>query len=154
MIAIRPCKGTESDTILDIYNRSVREIAARDYTPAQIAAWAPEHGDMRAFAARLLAKPTFIAEIDGRAAGFCDLEDDGHIDLFFVHPDFQRCGVGRALLAHIEARAKQIGLARLYAEVSITARPFFERYGFRVLAKQTVEIRGQSLRNYRMEKLF
>ncbi len=154
MIAVRPYNGTESRTILDIYNRSVREIAARDYTPAQIAAWAPEHRDIQAFAARLLSKPTIIAEIDGRAAGFCDLEDDGHIDLFFVHLDFQRCGVGRALLAHIEVRAKQIRLARLYAEVSITARPFFERYGFRVLAEQTVEIRGQSLRNCRMEKLF
>lgn len=152
MIAVRPYDGAESETLLNIFTRSVREIASRDYSPAQIAAWAPETCDLQAFAARLAAKSTFIAEAEGCAAGFCDLEDDGHIDLFFVHPDFQGRGVGWALMAHIQSRARSMGLSRLYAEVSITARPFFERSGFQVLAEQTVEVRGQTFRNYRMEK--
>ena len=38
------------------------------------------------------------------------------------------------------------------ARASVTARPFFERHGFRVIAPQTVAKRGQSLLNFRMDK--
>ena len=40
----------------------------------------------------------------------------------------------------------------MYAEASITARPAFESQGFTVIAAQTVERRGESFTNYRMEK--
>ena len=45
------------------------------------------------------------------------------------------------------------GITRFYSEVSITARPFYEKFGFKVAKEQTVEIRGQKLRNFVMEKL-
>ncbi|MBY5766076.1 hypothetical protein HFO06_23700 [Rhizobium leguminosarum] len=41
-----------------------------------------------------------------------------------------------------------------WAEASQTARPFFERKGFRVITKQIVEKRGQTLENFLMEKLY
>lgn len=152
MITIRLYRAEDCDTVLDIFDRSIREVTARDYSPAQIAAWAHEDRDRAAFAAKHASRPTFIAELDGTPAGFSDLEADGHIDFLFVHPDFQRRGVGRAMLAHGEALARRQGLARLYAEVSITARPLFETCGFVVLASQTVEHRSQTFLNYRMEK--
>ena len=40
----------------------------------------------------------------------------------------------------------------LYSEVSITARPFFERMGFKVIKHQEVEVKGQHLTNYVMKK--
>ncbi|HTX06424.1 MAG TPA: GNAT family N-acetyltransferase, partial [Steroidobacteraceae bacterium] len=87
-----------------------------------------------------------------RIAGFSDLEADGHIDLLYVHPDFQRRGVARALLEHIESAARERSLLRLYTEASITARPVFEARGFRVIAPRTVTVGGESMINYRMEK--
>jgi putative acetyltransferase len=44
------------------------------------------------------------------------------------------------------------GIRHVRSEVSITARPFFESIGFRVLRQQVVERRGVSLRNFRMER--
>ncbi len=41
---------------------------------------------------------------------------------------------------------------RLHTEASITARPFFERCGFLLVAEQTVALRGQQFVNFRMEK--
>ena len=152
IIAIRPYRASDCDTVLDIFNRSIREVACRDYSPAQVAAWAHEDRDMAAFAAKHASRPIFIAEVDGAAAGFSDLATDGLIDFLFVHPDFQRRGVGRALLAHVEALARRQAMARLYAEVSITARPLFEACGFGVRAIQSVEHHGQAFTNYRMEK--
>jgi len=45
------------------------------------------------------------------------------------------------------------GLDRLYSEVSITAQPFYEHLGFRVVANKSVEMKGQVLTYFLMEKL-
>jgi putative acetyltransferase len=70
----------------------------------------------------------------------------------YVHPDFKGRGVANALMAKVEEAAAEQKLGRLYTEASITAKPFFEKKGFRVIAPQTVHVRGQDLVNYRMEK--
>jgi GNAT superfamily N-acetyltransferase len=38
--------------------------------------------------------------------------------MLYVHPDFQRRGVARALLTHIERLARTLGMDRLYTEAS------------------------------------
>jgi putative acetyltransferase len=152
-MVIREFAPDDCETLATIYRRSIREVAVKDYTPAQIIAWAPDVLDMEKFAAKLVSRPTFVAEIGDIVAGFTDLEPDGHIDLFFMNPDFRRRGVARALLEHVIARAQEQKLPRLYAEVSRTARTFFEMYGFVVLEAQEVEVRGQTLENFRMERL-
>ncbi len=48
--------------------------------------------------------------------------------------------------------AIQKEIKRIFAEVSITARPFFEKQGFTVAEEQTVVLRGVKLINYKMEK--
>lgn len=45
-------------------------------------------------------------------------------------------------------------MPRIYAEVSITARPFFASKGFQVIKQQTVRIHGVELTNFVMEKSF
>jgi hypothetical protein len=52
----------------------------------------------------------------------------------------------------VETAARDGGLGRIFTEAGITARPVFERHGFRVTAEQSVECRGQWLTNYRMER--
>ena len=56
------------------------------------------------------------------------------------------------LLKAIEREAVTLGLPRLYAEVSITAKDFFLRKGFTLDAERIVEIRGEQLTNYAMAK--
>jgi putative acetyltransferase len=153
MIQIRDYQASDCEALAGIFTRAVRQIARRDYSPAQIAAWAPQTHDMDAFGARRIARPTFVAEYKKQVAGFTDLDGEGHIDMFYVDPDFQRRGVGSAMLRFVTERAQAERCKRLFGEVSITARPVFERHGFKVLAYQTVETNGQALGNYRMEKL-
>ncbi|GAD59364.1 putative acetyltransferase [Brevundimonas abyssalis TAR-001] len=152
VVSIRPYTPDDLDTLIALFNGAVRRVAGRDYTPAQIAAWAPGTPDRAAWAARLLGRPTLVAEIEGVIAGFSDLEPDGHIDMLFVDADHQGRGVAGALLDRIETMAREQGLARLFTEASITARPVFEHRGFHVVAAQDVALRGQTLRNYRMAK--
>jgi putative acetyltransferase len=135
-----------------VFRAAVRVTARTDYSEAQVRAWAPDEIDEGAWATARAKARTLVAERDGAPVGFIDLEPDGHIDMLFVHPAEQRRGTAAALLGRVEAAAREAGIARLYTEASITARGFFERRGFRVVAPQTVELRGQRFLNYRMAK--
>jgi putative acetyltransferase len=106
---------------------SMRRVNARDYSPMQVEAWAPEESAIDAWPARLAGRRVVVA-VDDRdeAIGFGDLGPDGHIDQFCVHADPQRRGVGR---------------------------PFFGAHGFVVDAEQTVTARGVAFPNFRMSRL-
>lgn len=151
-ITIRPYAPTDVFGLTSLFRASVQAIASRDYTAAQIRAWASCITDEVQFGRRCEIRSTWVAEVKDRIAGFSDLEPDGHIDMLYVHPDFQRRGVARTLLERIEEAAHTIGLRRLYTEASITARPVFETMGFRTIVPQTVTVRGESIVNYRMER--
>jgi putative acetyltransferase len=151
-IVIRPYAAADAAKLLELFHAAVRAIPPSDYSQSQLTAWAPEDMDVARFAQRCAEKSTWVAECGGDIAGFSDLEADGHVDMLYVHPGFQRRGVARALLAHIEGLARDRGLVHLYTEASITARPVFAAQGFRVIAAQTVTRRGASLTNHRMEK--
>jgi putative acetyltransferase len=151
-ITIRPYEATDASSVTRLFRASVRGIASRDYTASQIKAWAPDVIDEEQFGKRCEGKSTWVAEVEGCVAGFSDLEPDGHVDMLYVHPDYQRRGIARALLEHVERTAREIGLRRLYTEASITARPAFEAMGFRCIVPQSVTVRGESMTNYRMEK--
>jgi putative acetyltransferase len=149
-ISIRNYQPEDLEAVIVIFQTAVREIASRDYDPAQIRAWAVVDRD--AWAHRRLSRPTWLAVIDQLPVGFTDLESTGHLDMMFVHPAHQRIGVATLLLRTVEAAARVKGFARLFTEASITARPFFAKRGFVLLASQRVEKRGQMPTNFRMEK--
>jgi putative acetyltransferase len=152
MISIRPIRDGEREVLATIFMRAVHEIACRDYNAAQLQAWAP--GDVACFIARHRTSDAIIADINGTIAGFSTLNADGYIDMLYVSPDFQRRGAARALLDHIEANARKIGIARLHVRASLTARPVFERHEFQIVEPLIVELAGQKFQTYIMEKLF
>lgn len=149
-LIVRRYLPSDLDAVIAIYQSAIREVSAKDYTPEQIAAWSD--ADRDDWAPHRLSRPAWIAEIDGGPAGFTDLEDDGHLDMMFVHGRFQGRGVATALLRQAEAAARQSGLTRIFTEASITARPFFLSRGFELVAEQVVECKGQWLTNFRMHK--
>jgi putative acetyltransferase len=149
---IRDYKADDLKAVLSIFSRSVREIASRDYSPAQIAAWAPASIDFRAWSNRLASGGTFVYERNGKIVGFTRADASGCIDLLYVHPECQRQGIARALLERVASWTLNQGAHRLTADVSITARPFFEAAGFRTVTSQTVERGGITLHNFQMEQ--
>jgi putative acetyltransferase len=147
---IRRYEATDLDAVIGVFLRSIREVASHDYDAGQIDAWA--QADRAVWSRRRLDRPTWVAVIDETVAGFSDLECSGHIDMVFVHPEYLRMGVAAALLHEVERAARHQRLAALDTDASITARPFFEAQGFRVVRPQVVALRGQQLTNFRMEK--
>lgn len=151
-VALRPYAPSDLDAIIEVFMSSVRKVAARDYTADQLAAWAPDAIDRERWARRRENRETWVATVDDAVAGFTDLEPDGHLDMLFVDADHQGMGLAARLVAAVEASACARGLLRIFTEASLTARPFFERRGFVVLAAQEIALGDQVLCNFRMEK--
>jgi putative acetyltransferase len=84
--------------------------------------------------------------------GFSSLEEDGELDMMYVHKDYQGQGIASLLIQQIYKKAAELGLSRLTAYVSITARPFFEKQGFKVMETQQVQLGEVTLTNYEMIK--
>jgi N-acetylglutamate synthase and related acetyltransferases len=150
MIGIRPYTPNDLDTVIEIFRRAILETASKDYNEAQIQAWAQV--DRNRWQIHRQSRPTWLAFFNDQAAGFTDLEPDGHLDMLFVHPLYQGRGVATALIRTVEAAAREQHLQRIFTEASITAKPFFEKQGFTLVTDQWVEVRGQRLQNFKMEK--
>ncbi|NJL20844.1 MAG: GNAT family N-acetyltransferase [Leptolyngbyaceae cyanobacterium SM1_3_5] len=150
---IRPYASADLDALRQLFQETVLAINRRDYTQAQVEAWASSANDRSRWVDRLAAHHfVAVAEIDSQIVGFAELEASGHIDCFYCHKDFQNQGIGTQLLDRLEAEARSIHLPQLFTEASITAKPFFERRGFQVVRSQQVERLGQIFTNFQMTK--
>jgi putative acetyltransferase len=152
-LTLRRWRPGDEAALWQLKYRTIHTINRADYSAEQCAAWAPDDLDPQAWQQRVVGMDPFVVELDGELAGFADLQADGYIDHFFCAAERQGCGVGRALMNHIHQQAQAQGLRRLYAQVSLTARPFFEHAGFVVVSEQQLLVRGGvALKNFGMEK--
>lgn len=151
-ITFRPYRPADAPQLLALFRDTIRRVNSRDYPPDQIRAWASDDIDPIAWANRFDGRFVVVAAEGDRPVGFAELKADGHIDRLYVSADHQGRGVATRLLADLVAEARRMGLARLFVEASVTARPFFAARGFVTLAEQTVACRGAHLVNYRMER--
>lgn len=149
---IRPFRPGDASALRAVFYSSVHQLARLDYSAAQLHAWAPSEYDAVQWAERLRANQPFVAEVDGAIAGFADVQPSGYIDQFFVAGDWAGRGVARTLMAQIHHTAAQARMSRLWAQVSLSAEPFFRRSGFVLEARQQVTVRGVVLANARMGK--
>jgi putative acetyltransferase len=153
VVTLRPYRTDDAAALLALFQDTIRRVNSRDYAPNQIAAWASDDLDVAGWSSRFEGRFVPVAEENGRPVGFAELEPTGHIDRMYVSADHQGRGIGRLLLSAVVAEARRAGMVRLFAEVSTTARPFFEANGFVVLAPQVVTVRGVDFVNYRMERV-
>lgn len=151
---VRRYKDADLESVATLFTETVRHINLRDYSPEQVAAWAPQPPDFLHWRKRVRDLTLWVAESDNQIVGFCGLGADGYIDLFYTHHHFQRRGIARCLYQHLEIEARRRGARRLFTDASLTARPFFASLGFRTLHEQQVKFRGVFFQNYAMEKLW
>ena len=146
---LRLYRSEDCPTLAQLFYDTVHTVNARDYTPEQLDAWADGHVDLDAWNTSFLAHHTLVAEEGGVILGFADMDGNGYLDRLYVHRDHQGRGVASALCSALEAACPA---AVFTTHASLTARPFFEGRGYRVLRRQTVIRRGVALDNYIMEK--
>lgn len=151
---IRPFQRSDATELASLFFNTIRTVNAKDYNPEQLRAWAPnlESWDMDRWRDSFSGKHVFLAEVNGRLAGFGELEPNGHIDRFYISKDHVGQGVGRFIYAALEEKARLLKLKQLFVEASITAKPFFERMGYVVQKEQVVRRNEVDFINFVMTK--
>jgi putative acetyltransferase len=155
---IRRYQRGEEGAIWEVYFEATHRSIGRDYHADLVERWAPrDRGDKDKdeWAERLREKNPFVAIEGGRIVGMAEIEGDGtegFVDYFYVHPDWQGKGIGKALLARLEGEAVNVGAKVIFADVSVTAKGFFLEQGFVVTEAKANVILGHPAPNFRMEK--
>lgn len=150
---IRQATTDDVNEIKDLYYNSIVSVAARNYNPEQITAWASTANKPEAFVSRIKEQVFLVAENEiNKIIGFASLSKNGYLDLLYTHKNFQRQGVATALLKEILAAASALRIRLISTEASITAKPFFEKNGFTLVTQQTVFINKIALTNFKMQK--
>ena len=150
MITIRKFKIGDEDGMWNVFYSSIHQVCSSNYTDEQIQAWAPDDLDPSIWVSKMQSIKPFVAVLGEKIIGYADLQNDGKIDHFFVHGDHQAQGVGSSLMTNIIENG--VNKDKLYSEVSHTAKPFFEKCGFKVIKVQQVNMRGVELTNNIMER--
>ncbi len=153
MINIRKYKESDAPALWTIFYHTIRNVNIHDYSKAQVEAWAPDEFVPEIWQQKMNFILPFVAEIESDIVGYADLQENGLIDHFFCHYKYQGKGIGRSLMEHVINIGQLMGISKLYSEVSITARPFYEKFGFKVVKEQIVAVHGQKLCNFVMERL-
>ena len=148
-IEIRKSQPFDIKEIVELFYDTVHTVNAKDYTEKQLAVWAKKEIDLAAWNKSLLAHHSYVAEIGKCIVGFGDIDDTGYLDRLFVHKDYQRLKIGTFLCDRLE---RVLETDTIIVHASITAKPFFEKRGYKIIRQQEIERQGILLINYIMQK--
>lgn len=145
---LRNYKPDDCGQMAELFYHTVHSVNAKDYTSAQLNAWATGNVDIQEWNRSFLMHKTVIAEENGKIVGFGDIDETGYLDRLYVHRDYQGRGIASAICDELESLAAG---KRITTHASITAKPFFLKRGYRVIREQSVVRNGITLINYVME---
>ena len=157
--ALRPFRSDDAARLNEIFLEAVRVVGAHGYSAKQVRAWAARSPAAEARIHEHMSAGDWIVvavDPDDQPVAYALLEQDGHLDHLYCHPDHTQRGLADLLLVAAEEQARQWCCLRLYTEASELARPAFKRAGYRVTNRRdfSIEHAGQDvpIHNYAMEK--
>lgn len=148
-------KETDIKEIVSLFYETVHSVNSKDYSQLELDAWAPKEEKefkMKSWQESLGKNITFVAKINNKIVGFSDITQNGYLNRLYVHKDYQGKGIATALVDILEVEAKKLNLLEIDTEASITAKPFFEQRGYKIVCSQTVERKGVKLTNFKIKK--
>lgn len=152
-ILIRQATVSDFSELKELYQNTVLTVNRKDYTEEEVEDWASCGNDTAHWVELFKEQHYVVAENKkGLIVGFASVNDIGYMHTLFVHKDFQHQGIATFLYKYIETYAKDKGAKTITSEVSITAKPFFEKQGFQVDAEWERQANRLKLTNYKMSK--
>ena len=148
VMLIRQFEPRDASAVSDVIRTAMRITNSRDYPPAVL------NPLMRYFSLEkvlqlALERLCLVAEINEEVIGTISLENGG-LETFFVHPDFQARGVGTRLLKAVEEIAARDNIDTIHVLSSLSAVSFYEKMGYR---QTGLEQEGTAGRQIGMEKI-
>ena len=147
-MTIRKYRSADCKELAQLFYQTVHTVCRKDYTQEQLDAWAPGPVDLERWDRSFREHYSVVAVEGEQVIGFGDIDKTGYLDRLYVHADHQGKGVATAICNELE----QAVAGNVTTHASITARPFFEQRGYKVVKRQEVERQGILLTNFVMEK--
>lgn len=147
-MTLREYRPSDCKEITELFYHTVHTVNAKDYTREQLHVWATGQVDLDKWNQSFQDHYTIVAVENDVLVGFGDIDSTGYLDRLFVHADHQRKGIAAAICDRLE----QAVPGTITTHASITAKPFFEKRGYKVVKEQQVERQGIALTNFLMEK--
>lgn len=145
---LRKYRAEDCEELARLFYDTVHTVNAMDYTKEQLDAWAPCVMDLEEWERSFREHDCIVAVAGKTIIGFGDMDRNGYLDRLFVHKDYQKKGVGASICGRLEQAVQ----GKIITHASITAKPFFEKRGYRMIRKQQVIRKGAVLINFVMEK--
>ena len=130
-ISLRVATAIDARAVYETCVLAIRASGPHSYSDEQVEAWV-RRITQEALAKRIEQLYFLVACQDEEIVGFAALNPTSHeLDYVYVHPDFQRKGVGRQLCEAIEQAAKNRRFRALHLVASLNALRFYERLNYK-----------------------
>lgn len=129
---IRKATLDDNDQIRQLFYDTINNVNVRDYNGEQIKLWSSGHLKIEKWNKSITEQYFIVCECNNTITGFASITDKGYLDFMYVHKDHQGKGIATAMLAELETFADNKDIKKIWAQVSITARPFFKSKGFKI----------------------
>lgn len=146
---IRKYSSSDCKYLAELFYQTVHTVNAKDYTKEQLDVWATVCVELEKWDQSFSEHYTVVAVENGVIAGFGDIDESGYLDRLYVHKDYQNQGIATAICDELE---QSVRADKITTHASITAKPFFELRGYKVVREQQVIRGGIPLTNFVMEK--
>jgi len=151
-VTTRLARKNDLGEIQKLFVDTITSVCRDDYSSEQIRVWTSSVKNKDRWGKKILEEYFLVAENEAQIVGYASLEGVEHLDLLYVHKDFQRQGIASTLYELIEKEAITRGAVQLHSDVSITAKQFFIKKGFIVVEEQKKIIESVEITNYQMVK--
>lgn len=152
VVSFRQAEVQDLPRLIQLYIDTIRSICSKDYNEAQIHAWISSANNKQRWIEAIENQYFLIAQTESRIIGFGSLKDGEYIDFLYINKEYTGKGIAGRLFEMLEKESERLGKVHLFADVSITARPFFKKKGFRVQKYNYNILKGVSIVNYRMKR--
>ena len=147
-VELRKYQSSDCREVTELFFNTVHIINAKDYTKEQLDVWATGQADLEKWDQSLQGHYSVVAVENDVIVGFGDIDSTGYLDRLYVHANYQGRGIATAICDQLE----QAVPGSITTHASITAKPFFEKRGNKVIKEQKVERQGIFLTNFVMAK--
>ena len=151
-IELRQANLNDLEEMQILFVDTIKSTCKNDYNKEQINVWTSSVKNMERWKSILSNQYFIIAEVENKIVGYGSLENGNYIDFMYVHKDYLRQGIANLLFKSLKKKSIKLGFDSLTSDVSITARPFFETKGFRIIKENKNVIKGVEIINYKMSE--
>ncbi len=141
-VHFRPGTVEDGPGLKELYRLTVLANAKGSYPQEDVERWSTAF-NLEAWPQRLQDLTVIVAEVGNELAGVASFDsEECLVQTCYVHPRFNRQGIGRQPLGLLEAKAKSTGCQQVTLDASLNAVPFYEKCGYRAIERE-IRIYGE-----------